>query len=269
MKKIRIYLELNQLNFDQEKNNIIKNNNNLSIDHLDQQVKISLQHQTNLFNYLNSVMRQKVNDEIAVFDGISGEFIARIIAVEKKSITLKIIKKISDLVISSNITLAFAIIKNNHIDEIASKASELGINQFQPIITKHCVVDKFNHSRFLANVIESCEQCERNDLPKILPIKKLDNFLQEIDQSSLIILADESKNSIPAIKVFNDLKQQNILSKFNKIIIITGPEGGFSSEEFQLLYQQKNLYNISLGKNILRVETAITASIALVNQLLI
>ena len=85
MKKIRIYLELNQLNFDQEKNNIIKNNNNLSIDHLDQQVKISLQHQPNLFNYLNSVMRQKVNDEIAVFDGINGEFIARIIAVEKKS----------------------------------------------------------------------------------------------------------------------------------------------------------------------------------------
>lgn len=265
MKKIRIYLEPNHLNFNWQK----FSDNNLSTDHLDQQVKISHQHQPNLFNYLTVVMRKKIDDQIVVFDGVNGEFIARIIAVEKKTITLKITHKISDLKISSNITLAFAIIKNNHIDEIASKASELGVSQFQPIITKHCVADKFNHSRFLANVIESCEQCERNDLPKILPIKKLNNFLQEIDQSSLIILADESKNSRPAIQVFNDLKTQKILDKFSQIIIITGPEGGFSDEEFELLYRQKNLYNISLGKNILRVETAITAGIAIISQLLI
>lgn len=152
----------------------------------------------------------------------------------------------------------------------------MGVGKFAPIITHHSVVDKINEERFAANIKEACEQCERNDMPQILPIKKLEKFLQEVGKwesrnnieeqgaEKILILCDESGEATKASellpKIFANRKPTQ------EIIVLIGPEGGFSKEEFAMMRKIKNLHSISLGTRILRADTAIIAALALVNE---
>lgn len=214
------------------------------------------------FEYLTKVMRQKISDEILVFNGADGEFIAAITQVEKRFLNLEIKEKIADLTKVPNITLAFAPVKNVRIDFVAAKATELGVASFQPIITKHTIVDKINPERFKANVKEACEQCERNDIPKILEIKKLDKFLSEASDK-ILILCDESGEASKASEVLQKIDVKN-----KEIVILIGPEGGFCPEEFDRMRQLKNVFAISLGPRILRSDTAMVSALTLVQEFL-
>lgn len=222
------------------------------------------------FDYLTKVMRQKVLDVFAVFNGADGEFEAIIQQIEKKFLIAEIVKKISELKKVPNITLAFALIKNVRIDFIAAKATELGVAKFQPIITQHTIVDKINLERFGANVKEACEQCERNDFPEILDVKKLEKFLQEQDSSNKIfVLCDESGQGAKASDVLPKILSENLLKTSGtekEIVILIGPEGGFSVSEFANFRQLKNLWAISLGPRILRADTAIISALTLVQE---
>ncbi|NBV06993.1 MAG: 16S rRNA (uracil(1498)-N(3))-methyltransferase [Proteobacteria bacterium] len=216
------------------------------------------------FEYLTKVMRQKSGDKVFLFNGINGEFEALIIQVEKKFLFAEIVKKISDLKKVPNITLAFALIKNVRIDFIAAKATELGVQAFQPILTNHTIIDKINLERFKANVKEACEQCERNDFPQIFEVKKLEKFLSEVTSSEKIfILCDESGQAAKASEV---LKKIDVQEK--EIVILIGPEGGFSENEFAKMRQLKNLFAIALGPRILRADTAMISALTLVQEFL-
>lgn len=216
------------------------------------------------FEYLTKVMRQKIGDQILLFNGRDGEFRAEITAVEKKFIVGEIGAKISELKKVPNITLAFALVKNVRVDFIAAKATELGTARFQPLVTQHSVVDKINLERFAANVKEACEQCERNDFPQIFDVKKLDKFLSEKEAAEKIfILCDESGQGLKASEVL-----PNIFAAEKEIVILIGPEGGFAAAEFVKMRELKNLYSISLGPRILRADTAMIAALTLVQEFL-
>ncbi len=213
------------------------------------------------FNYLSKVMRQKIGDEIFVFNGFDGEFLAEIILIEKKFLILRIKEKCANLQEDLNLTLAFALIKNVASDFISKKGVEMGVKNFQPLITKHTIVDKINCEKFLANAKEGLEQCERNDLVSLREVKNLKNFLNEKNENRIFILCDESGRAKKASEVLSKIDFQN-----KEIVVLIGPEGGFSEEEFQMMYAKENLFRISLGKNILKADTAIIAALALVGE---
>ena len=214
------------------------------------------------FDYLAKVMRKKIGDEICVFNGADGEWRAEISSIEKRNLTLLLKEKIAEQMPESLITLAFAPVKNVRIDFVAAKATEMGVGKFAPIITHHSVVDKINEERFQANIKEACEQCERNDMPQILPTKKLEKFLHEVGiEEKILILCDESGQGAKASTLL-----PKILSNKKEIVILIGPEGGFSKEEFAMMHNIKNLYSMSLGERILRSDTAIIAALSLVNE---
>lgn len=216
------------------------------------------------FEYLTKVMRQKIGDKVSLFNGVDGEFEASIAQVEKKFLTAEITKKISDLKKVPNITLAFAPIKNVRIDFVAAKATELGVASFQPILTQHVIVDKINLERFRANVKEACEQCERNDFPKIFDVKKLGSFLNEKSaEEKIFILCDESGQGAKASEVLPKINAEE-----KEIVILIGPEGGFSESEFVRMRELKNLHAISLGPRILRADTAMISALTLVQEFL-
>ncbi|MBU6140395.1 MAG: 16S rRNA (uracil(1498)-N(3))-methyltransferase [Proteobacteria bacterium] len=222
----------------------------------------------NDFDYLIKVMRQKVGDRFFVFNGVDGEFVAQITAVEKKYLTAEIGEKISELKKVPNVTLAFAPIKNVRIDFIAEKATELGVARFQPILTQRTIVDKINLERFRANAKEACEQCERNDFPEIFPPKKLEKFLNEEEtKEKILILCDESGQGLKASLILPTLRQAQ-RDQEKEIVILIGPEGGFSESEFAKMRQLKNLFSISLGPRILRADTAMISALTLVQEFL-
>lgn len=221
------------------------------------------------FDYLTKVMRQRISDQFVIFNGINGEFIAEIFSIEKKFLLAEIKEKISDLKKVPNITLAFAPVKNVRIDFVAEKATELGVARFQPILTQHTIVDKINLERFKANAKEACEQCERNDFPEIFPPKKLEKFLSEKESAERIfILCDESGEGLKASEVLLRISQIYAPhpNHLPQIVILIGPEGGFSREEFSKMRTVKNLYSISLGPRILRSDTAIISALTLVQE---
>lgn len=241
MKKIRLFLEGNSLKIGQE-------------------IKIA----EGDFLYLNNVMRQKIGDKIHIFNGVDGEFESVILSIAKKSLHLQIIGKISELKKLPNITLAFAPVKNVRIDFIAAKGCELGVRNFQPILTQHTIVDKINLERFKANIKEACEQCERNDFPQIFAPKKLERFLfEDAANDKIFILCDESHHGKKAQKLLPNLHAAN-----KEIVVLVGPEGGFSEEEFAKMRIKKNLYAMSLGPRILRADTAAIAALTLVQEFL-
>ena len=218
----------------------------------------------NDFDYLIKVMRQKIGDRFFIFNGLDGEFVAQIIEIEKKSLSVEVGEKISDLKKVPNVTLAFALIKNVRIDFVAEKATELGVARFQPILTQRTIVDKINLERFSANVKEACEQCERNDFPEIFPLKKLENFLNENEiEKKILILCDESGQGAKASEVLPALRDRE-----KEIVVLIGPEGGFSESEFSKMRQLKNLFAISLGPRILRADTAMISALTLVQEFL-
>lgn len=222
--------------------------------------------QENDFDYLTKVMRQKSGDQFLLFNGVDGEFVAEIIVIEKKSLIAEIKEKISDLKKLPNITLAFALVKNVRVEFIAQKATELGLASFQPIVTQRTIVDKINPNRFKAIVKEACEQCERNDFPQIFEVRKLEQFLSDPKNSEKIfILCDESGDGKKASEVLSKIQQ---IQQDKEIVILTGPEGGFTAEEFAKMKLLKNLYPISLGPRILRADTAIISALTLVQEFL-
>ena len=216
----------------------------------------------NNFDYLIKVMRRNVLDQLLVFNGKDGEFLAKITDISKKSCDIAVAKKTRTHKDTSNITLAFAPVKNVRIDFVASKATEMGVNNFQPIVTKRTIVNKVNNERFAANIKEACEQCGRVDMPKLQNIIKLETYLKQINDQTILILCDESgrakKASIVLGQINFDIKKE--------VIIFIGPEGGFDQREFDIFYQKNNLNAISLGKRILRSDTAIISALALVNE---
>ena len=247
---------------------LLLENQNISIDQ-----NITLK--DNAFHYLANVMRCKLKDSLEVFNGNSSSFLAEIIEIQKKSILIKIYQEIKEYRKSSNISLAFAINKKN--DFIAEKATELGVAKFQPLITTNTFCQNFNDKRFYHNVKEAVEQSERNDLPTIESLTHLEKWLAKIDFTSKILIFCSERGGQRIINIFNKIKFDDIDCTNNpEIIILVGPEGGFSNEEFHRISQLTEetskifsiprIYQISLGQEILRLETAIISSIAIIKE---
>lgn len=228
----------------------------------------------NDFNYLTKVMRKKIGDELLIFNGCDGEWLARISLIDKRMCQIQTIHQNKSQYFPPKITLAFAPVKNVRIDFIAAKATELGVTKFQPIITAHSIVDKINLEKFKANTKEAAEQCERTDLPEVYQAIKLDIFLKNLNKNQILILCDESGNGKKASKVLPHIaipelnQQSNSRGIQNEVIILTGPEGGFSKSEFAKFDTIKNLHKITLGPRILRADTAIISATTLVQEFL-
>ena len=151
------------------------------------------------------------------------------------------------------------------MDFIITKSVELGITNFRPVITKNTIVNKINNIKFTANVKEASEQSGRMDLAIVENITTLDTLIRGLSNNEIVILCNESGEGLKASKVLSSIKFDR---QVNNLIILVGPEGGFSSEEFLRFNKIKNLHSINLGPRILRADTAIISSITLVQEFL-
>ena len=94
-------------------------------------------------------------------------------------------------------------------------------------------------------------------------MKKLEKFLKEESEDRIFILCDESGKAAKASEELSKIKTAG-----KEIVILIGPEGGFSESEFVSMRERKNLHAISLGPRILKADTAIVAALTLVQEFL-
>ena len=208
-------------------------------------------------HYLKDVMRLKAGDTFSVFN-TQGEWNAAIENYEKNGVQIKILDKLRDKENEQNIWLAFTLIKQNPLNFVIQKGTELGVQKFIPILSERTIVKDINIERVKKIIIESAEQSNRISIPKISKLETLKNFLSDFTKNGCLVFCDINCKQ-------SDLK--NILSKENKdpVCILIGPEGDFSEIERKLIINLDQSFSISLAKNILRAETAAIAAVTLVN----
>lgn len=202
-------------------------------------------------NYLGNVLRLKEGDQLLIFDGASGEWLAQIAETGKKRMTLSVVEPTRPPEAVPDLWLAFAPVKKGRVDWLVEKAVELGVEKLVPVITQRTIVDKLNMERMRAHIVEAAEQCGRTALAEIVEPVKLDAFLKGRDQARTIYFADETGGET-AMEAF----------KAGPALILTGPEGGFTTEEAAAIRAAPNSRAISLGPRILRAETAALAAVA-------
>ena len=156
------------------------------------------------------------------------------------------------------IWLAFAPLKQNPLNFMIQKATELGIQKFIPLVCERSIVKNINAERIKKIIIESSEQSNRLSIPEIKKIEPLKNFLKIFSKNGCIIFCDINTHE-------KNLKK--ILTKKieGPICILVGPEGDFSETERQLIINLKQAYPLSLASNILKAETAAIAAVTIVN----
>tara|TARA_B110000438_G_scaffold264913_1_gene277889 strand:- start:364 stop:1086 length:723 start_codon:yes stop_codon:yes gene_type:complete len=208
-------------------------------------------------HYLKDVMRLKVGDLFSIFNS-QGEWKTSIQNYEKQAVKIRILEKLRDKKDEKNIWLAFTPIKQNPLNFIIQKGTELGVQKFIPILSERTEVKAINNERIEKIIIESVEQSNRISVPEISNLENLKNFLTNFPKKGCLIFCDINCDK-------NDLK--NILSKedMGPVCILIGPEGDFSENERKLIVELDQSKSISLAHNILRADTAAIAAITLVN----
>ena len=211
-------------------------------------------------HYIKDVMRLKIGDKLSIFN-ISGEWNAVIQSYEKKGARIIVMKKVREKENEKNIWLAFSPIKQNPLNFIIQKGTELGIQKFIPILTERSMVREINIERIKKIIVEASEQSNRISVPEINSPKSLKDFLLQFPKNGYLIFCDINSDK-------NSLKK--ILEKKNNtpLCILIGPEGDFSENERKMIIEQNQTFSISLAKNILKAETAALSAIAIVNYYL-
>jgi len=208
-------------------------------------------------HYLKDVMRLKIGDKLSIFNTL-GEWKAVVESYEKKGAKIKIIEKVRDKDNEKNIWLAFSPIKQNSLNFVIQKGTELGVQKFIPILSERTVVREINAERIKKIIIESSEQSNRISIPEINKLESLKNFLSQFPKNGCLFFCDINSNQ-------NNLK--NILEKKfdGPICILIGPEGDFSENERRMIIDLNQTHSFSLAKNILKAETAALSAISIVN----
>lgn len=199
-------------------------------------------------HYLYHVMRRSVSDEILLFNGQDGEWIARIDELNKKKGIFVPISQTRAQTNEAGAVLAVALIKKDCFDFILQKATELGVKKIIPLITDRTVIHQLSLDRANLIVTEAAEQCERLTIPDIEKPQLLKAFLNTASPETLVYLSERGEST-------------TTLNCDKNICFIIGPEGGWSPEELQL-FEHKKISALNLGQLILRAETAAISILA-------
>ena len=205
--------------------------------------------------HLSKSLRKKVGDIIRVTNGEGIEIKGEIIRLGK-NIKIKIINKIKHRKKDISIHIAMSPLKNpSRFEWFVEKSTEIGISEITPIITKFSEKKKVNINRLNKIIISSMKQSNQFYLPKVNPIISFEDFLKFNKDYKLIA---HLKNS-------NSFNKKTIGGKGN-IVVMIGPEGGFSEEEILIAGKEK-IKEISFGKNRLRSETAGVFAVSIINNI--
>jgi 16S rRNA (uracil1498-N3)-methyltransferase len=226
-------------------------------------LEIALQLDERASHHLASVLRIHAGDECVVFDGKGNEAQYQVVLAKKKQVELRQIKMLENTLESTiSIHLCQAIAKGDKMDWILQKAVELGVTEITPVFTQQCDVRLDAHRlekkivHWQAVMISACQQSGRAVLPKLsFPGMSFSDFIQNspVDVTKLIF------------SPFSEKPLREVVPTPSYLIAI-GPEGGFSESEVASA-MDCGYEPTSLGKRILRTETAAVSAVSTLQSL--
>tara|TARA_R110002126_G_scaffold20433_4_gene75545 strand:+ start:4433 stop:5185 length:753 start_codon:yes stop_codon:yes gene_type:complete len=217
-------------------------------------------------NYLLNVLRLKDGDELLVFNGQDGEWLAGLQPEGRKKAFLVLKEQSRPQTSIPELMVMFAPLKVGRLDYLVQKLVEMGAGSIQPVFTDHTQLHKVNEKRLSANILEAAEQCGVLSIPEIIAPTKLSNILEVWDKNRQIIFCDEGQQTNNPLVELQELKLKKSAS--TRLALLIGPEGGFSKSEREWLHSLEFVTSIPLGPRILRADTAAVAAMAVVQTVL-
>lgn len=216
----------------------------------------------NVVRHLN-VLRVKNTEEIVLFNGNGKSYPALPEVLEKRHASVRILREeVTDNESPLNITLVQAVSAAERMDFTLQKSVELGVAEIRPVISERCVVRLSGEraekrvARWQEIVVSACEQSGRNIVPKVLPLTTYVQALQQLPQETTKLLM-----SLNRAQKLSDVRPQS-----GKVVFMVGPEGGWTEKEEQQAFDA-GFQSVTLGKRVLRTETASLAAIAAMQTL--
>jgi len=215
-------------------------------------------------HHILDVMRLKELDKVVTFDGTGKEYIGFIKEVKRKDLIIEIVETRTPLnKSSSKITLIQSIPKKDKMDYIVEKATELGVFNIVPVVTKRTIPDwdeakcNANTERWRRIVQGASKQSGRTDIPEIGKIADFSDCVKGADLYDLAMIAVLSDETVPLKSVLKDFKG-------GRVAIAIGPEGDFTPEEVKRA-REANFKPVSLGSRVLKSDTAGLAALSILN----
>lgn len=216
-------------------------------------------------HYLVHVLRLDPGETVLVFNARDGEWRARLDA-NRRAPRLLIAERTRPREALPDIRYVFAPIKHARLDYMVQKAVELGARALVPVLTRHTQVARVNTGRMRANVIEAAEQCGVLSLAEVAEPVPLERFLATREAGRLLVFCDEAAETASPVAALAGALAPGGRRRGCDVLI--GPEGGFASDEQDLLLRQASVLRLSLGPRILRADTAAVAALTLVMAVL-
>jgi len=217
--------------------------------------------------HVGQVLRMQPGQALVMFDGTGGSYPAVIHKVSNRMLSVATGTQLPEERESPvNLSLWHGLCRGERMDSVIQKATELGANTVRPLLTERSMVKlderrakkKLDH--WQKTVISACEQCGRNRLPNIEAPKRLHDLLGGVGKFDLALILDPQAST-----GLTDALTSHAAAV--KVLICTGPEGGFTNEEVALA-TQAGMLNVHMGPRVLRTETAPLAAISIVQALL-
>jgi 16S rRNA (uracil1498-N3)-methyltransferase len=200
--------------------------------------------------HVAKVMRHREGDTIHVTDGEGTIYRCEIRSLTKNSVSAEIQSTEQVPAELPHVTVAIGLIKKRDRLEFAlEKCTELGASAFDVFRGDHSEKEKVRTERLEAAVLSAMKQSLRAYLPTVSLSGSLVEVLESAGQETEILMADETETQSGFEKV---------MTGYNKVLLLIGPEGGFSKKERELI-QKRGCKKVSLGNYRLRAETAAIA----------
>ncbi|MDR1123888.1 MAG: 16S rRNA (uracil(1498)-N(3))-methyltransferase [Elusimicrobiota bacterium] len=203
------------------------------------------------------VARLRAGDEIKIFDGRGRKFLAALGDISAKSAVGALIKELPVPAPRRAVMLYFSAISRPATEDLLDKCTQAGAFAFRPVVSARSDADLLKKwdtklARWQSILLAACKQCENPKIPQICaPL----TFAEAIKTAA----------AAPALICYEDEHKTNILDALAgcaaaEISIFTGPEGGYTPEEIKAAVAA-GIKPVSLGRNILRAETAAAAAV--------
>lgn len=215
--------------------------------------------------YLKNVLRLQPGNKIYVFDGFGREFEATIKNFSAKSVLLELGEALPPARREINITLAQAIPKAGKMDVIVKSSSELGVDSIIPFEAArsvgHIAREKSSAkvARWQKIALEAARSSHSAYITRVEPVSSFDDMIYSPPEKSLKLIFWEEESQ----KTIRDVLTDRNHGAVKNFFIVIGPEGGFSRDEVQKT-QTAGFISVSLGRQILKVETAAAAIITII-----
>ena len=212
--------------------------------------------------HISNVLRMRIGEEILITNKNTAEtYKCSIKEINKNEAVCTIIEKEeNDTEPSIKVDIFQGIPKSDKMETIIQKSVELGVSKIFPVSMKNCVAkikdDIKKQERWQKISEAAAKQSKRNIIPSIEKSVDIKYLCSKIDEYDLVLVAYENEDK----KTIKDILKNN---KVEKIAIVVGPEGGLTEKEVEELIKC-GAKAVSLGKRILRTETAPIAMISMI-----